>query len=87
MNPLLLSGMEIRVSPLITPIPKIKMSPTFTHCTSKAREEMDSWLLARFGLKENIIQMGNTIFVSPAVFKQLMEYKNEQKHQGFNRLY
>ena len=79
--------LAIQVSPLLGRVPKIKISPTFIHCTSKAREEMDAWLLARFGTKEQSYKIGNTLVVSPATFKQLMEYTNEQKRQSLYRLY
>lgn len=48
----LFGGVRVIESPLISPVPKIQISPQFQWCTPEFRAEYDKWLLDRFGTKQ-----------------------------------
>lgn len=47
-----LFGMPVFESPLVQPVPKLQMSPSFKWCSDECRRETDAWLLDLFGTKE-----------------------------------
>ncbi len=46
-----LFGLSVRTSPLVQPVPVLKISHSFTDCSDKFRTEFDSWLLNLFGVE------------------------------------
>lgn len=68
----LFSGRKISVSDFMTPKPKIQLSDAYGG-TPEFKQEMNAWLLERFGREEEqIIISTEGIHVSPQVYQQLM---------------
>jgi hypothetical protein len=65
------NGYKIVVSPLISPAPIVKILDTFTWCTDKKREEINSWFVKRFGTKEVCYMSQDTIFVGLKTMEKL----------------
>lgn len=61
-----LFGLNVVVSPLVQPVPKVQLSPDFDACSPHVKSEMNAWLLDRFGTREVCYVIGGgTLVLSP----------------------
>lgn len=67
-----LLGKKVRMSPLVRPAAKVRLSLDCP-CHDAFRREFDAWLKEFFGMEEVAYVAGNTLFVSPAVFALLKD--------------
>lgn len=80
-----LFGMNIQVSPLLGPQPKMQLSTNPKPLLSyEFREEFDAWLAEFFGYTDDhAVQMGNTLFVSREAYTKLRREAEEVKQFEF----
>lgn len=53
MMPPQFAGLKVVVSPLLGPLPKIRLPDSFEWCTDAFRVKHNKWLLDRFGMAED----------------------------------
>ena len=65
-------GMKIVESQYVQPVPKIQMASNFEWCSDEFRQDMNNWLLKRFGTKCVAYMLGkDTIVMHPSHARQL----------------
>lgn len=64
-------GMEIVVSSLIKPVPKLQLSHDFNACSDEMKHSMNRWLLEKFGTKEVCYMTGGKIIMSQGHYDAL----------------
>ncbi len=68
---MLINGLHVRASPLVTRTPRVSLSPLFNACSEHVKNDMNAWLLEMFGDKETCIVTGGIVYVSPATYARL----------------
>lgn len=65
-----LNGIEIVSHPLVREFtPKLEMRPC--GCSQRCLDDMNAWLLKRFGGEREMLVIGGRVFVHPNVYRHL----------------
>lgn len=75
---LLWGGLKIVQSPICTPVPRVQLSSDYTAGTEEGIASMNAWLLMMFGTKEVAFRSGDTCYVSPRVYSQLLSLRRAE---------
>lgn len=70
-------GMKVVVNDHLTTQPKLQLSPGFNACSHQFKQEMNAWLLEKFGTREHMFRVGNTIVVSSRTYETLRRKSHE----------